>query len=212
MSIIYAWLVLSLLIFFIGPLHASEGPVLSYSPEAIVESATGAVLDALRSNRKEVDAGPQYIASLIERIVVPHIDVPAMARISLGKYWRRADTGQRRRFTNAFKQLVIDDYAAVFRNYSNQSVKFEPVRVGARQKTVVVRSSVVAPGEQATRVDYHLRRKDGAWQIYDVDIAGISLLLNYRSTFSQQLQGESLDAVIAKVEAKNAGFRFGVSN
>jgi ABC-type transporter MlaC component len=39
-----------------------------------------------------------------------------------------------------------------------------------------------------------------------VEIDGISLLFTYRDTFSQELQGETLDALITRMENKNAAF------
>jgi len=41
-----------------------------------------------------------------------------------------------------------------------------------------------------------------------VEIDGISLLFTYRNTFSEELQRETLDALIARMEHKNAAFQF----
>ena len=76
-----------------------------------------------------------------------------------------------------------------------------------RQDAVVVPTYVITPGERRIRVDYHLHRDGGEWRIHDVPIDGISLLLNYRNSFLEELRHESLDELIAGMNHKNAAFR-----
>jgi phospholipid transport system substrate-binding protein len=129
-----------------------------------------------------------------------------MAREVLGKYWRRADARQRSRFQAAFRQLLIDDYATVFRQYADQTVEYLPVHPAVSGDRAMVSMEVDTPGEQRVRVDYHLHRVGAGWLIYDVQIDGVSLLINYRETFSEQLRSDSLAALLASVEQKNASF------
>ena len=49
-------------------------------------------------------------------------------------------------------------------------------------------------------------------RIYDVEIDGISLLFTYKNTFSEELQSETLDALIARMKHKNASFHPGAGN
>jgi phospholipid transport system substrate-binding protein len=48
-----------------------------------------------------------------------------------------------------------------------------------------------------------LRRADG-WKVYDVAIDGISLVSNYRTDFSNQINTGGLDALIQKLVERNA--------
>jgi phospholipid transport system substrate-binding protein len=176
------------------------------SPEGLVRTATSEMLNALRNHREDIVNDPQHLASLMQRIIVPHFDTRSMARAALGKYWRHASRDQRNRFADAFRRLLIDDYAAVFRKYSNQSVEVRPVQSRPNARDVVVPTYVVTPGEQRVRVDYRLHRVGSEWRIDDVTIDGISLLLNYRNSFSEQLQHESLAQFIAGMNRKDAAF------
>jgi phospholipid transport system substrate-binding protein len=177
------------------------------SPDGLVRAVTGEMLNALRSDREAIVNDRQRLVSLMQRIIVPHFDTRVMARAALGKYWRRASADQRNRFGATFRQLLVDDYAAVFRKYSNQSVDVLPVQSLPRADTVVVPTYVTTPGEPRIRVDYRLHRVGGEWRIHDVAIDGISLLLNYRNSFFEELQHESLDDLIAGMNHKNAAFR-----
>jgi phospholipid transport system substrate-binding protein len=202
-SLVVFWLV-----FLAGQPGAAAVGVEKQSPEETVKTVTAEMLTALRSQQAAYKNDPRQMVSLIDRIIVPHFDIRIMAREALGLNWRRATPEQQKRFMAAFRKLLVNDYAEEFRNYSNQAVEFQPEHAGSGKDYARVITHVTSPGEQPVRVDYRLYRVGSDWRIYDVDIDGISLLFTYRNTFSKELQRETLDALIARMEHKNAAFQF----
>lgn len=122
---------------------------------------TSEMHNALRNDREAIVNDRQPLVSLMQRIIVPHFDTRIMAGAALGKYWRRASADQRDPFAAAFRQLLIDHFAAVFRKYSNQSVEVLPVQSNPREDALVVPTYVTTPGGQRIRVDYRLHRAGG---------------------------------------------------
>ena len=202
------FLVVFWLAFLAGQPGAAVAGVEKQSPEETVKTVTTEMLTALRSQKEAYKNDPRQLVSLIERIIAPHFDIRVMAREALGLNWRRATPEQQKRFMAAFRKLLVNDYAEEFRNYSNQAVEFQPEHAGSGKDYARVSTHVTSPGEQPVRVDYRLYRVGSDWRIYDVDIDGISLLFNYRNTFSEELQHETLDALIARMEHKNDSFHF----
>jgi phospholipid transport system substrate-binding protein len=194
------------LVFLVGQPGAAAVGVEKQSPEETVKTVTTEMLTALRSQQDAYKNDPRQLVSLIERIIVPHFDIRIMGREALGLNWRRATPEQKKRFMAAFRQLLVNDYANEFRNYSNQAVEFLPQHAGSGKGYALVSTHVTAPGEQPVRVDFRLYRVGSDWRIYDVEIDGISLLFTYRNTFSEELQRETLDALIARMEHKNDSF------
>jgi phospholipid transport system substrate-binding protein len=47
-----------------------------------------------------------------------------------------------------------------------------------------------------------MHRKDGRWQVYDVNIEGISLVNNYRSQFNAVIQQSGYPALVSRLRAK----------
>ena len=47
-----------------------------------------------------------------------------------------------------------------------------------------------------------MRRKDGRWLVYDVNIEGISLVNNYRSQFNAVIQSESYAGLVNRLRSK----------
>ena len=52
-------------------------------------------------------------------------------------------------------------------------------------------------------INYSMEKVDGTWKVYDVVIAGVSLVQNYRSTFASEIQKGGVDGLIAALAAKN---------
>jgi phospholipid transport system substrate-binding protein len=200
----------SLVVFWLAFLSGQPGAaavgVEKQSPEETVKTVTTEMLTALRSQQEAYKNDPRQLVSLIERIIVPHFDIRIMGREALGLNWRRATPEQKRRFMAAFRQLLVNDYANEFRKYSEQTVEFLPDHAATGSDYALVSTHVTSPGEQPVRVDYRLYRVGSDWRIYDVEIDGISLMFTYRNTFSEELQRETLDALIARMEHNNDSF------
>ena len=176
------------------------------SPQALVQAVTTDVLSALREHGGAVTESRAKLVLLIQDRVVPYFDFRLMAVQVLGYHWRRANESQRQQFTEAFRQLLTNTYAAVFGQYNNQRIEVLAAQDIGTTGRVSVPTRITAKGEPSIRVDYRLYRHNGKWQVYDVVVDGISLLINYRSEYSQALQRDSLDSLIDKLKAKNAEF------
>jgi phospholipid transport system substrate-binding protein len=66
-----------------------------------------------------------------------------------------------------------------------------------------VRTQLVLPQANPIEVQYHMHLKDGNWMAYDVKIDGISLVTNYRSSFSQEVRAVGMDGLIKKITTLN---------
>ena len=71
------------------------------------------------------------------------------------------------------------------------------------ESEVLVRSEVVQPGAQPVQIDYWLELADGKWKVYDVVVAGISLVTNYREQFAREVRDGGIDGLIASLATKN---------
>jgi phospholipid transport system substrate-binding protein len=69
---------------------------------------------------------------------------------------------------------------------------------------VVVRSLIKQTnGGDPIDVNYSMEKTDQGWKVYDVTIAGVSLVQNYRSSFSAEIQKSGIDGLISTLAAKN---------
>jgi phospholipid transport system substrate-binding protein len=68
---------------------------------------------------------------------------------------------------------------------------------------VLVRTEVLQPGSKPVQLDYSLEKLDAGWKVYDMTVAGISLVTNYRDQFGQEVRNGGIDGLIATITAKN---------
>jgi phospholipid transport system substrate-binding protein len=184
------------------PVSASEE-----SPQVLIRSVTTSVLDTLRAGGKEYDRNQPKLVALIEEQVLPYFDFRLMSAQVLGRYWRTASEQQRGQFTEAFRQLLTNTYAAVFGRYEGQTVAVLGEQNTGRPDRVMVYTTVKSPGKADVRVDYRLYNGNGKWRIYDVVADGISLLINYRTEYASVLAHNSMDSLITRLNEKNAQFQ-----
>lgn len=174
-------------------------------PEKLVRNTTEEVVAKLEANSDELKADPDRVAGLVEELVLPHFDFRAMSQMVLARNWRKASEAQRERFVGAFKQLLIHTYGNSLAEYSGQRIEFRPMHSDPDQGRVTV-SMRIHPGDgPAIPIDYKLYRPGGdAWQVFDVVVDGVSLVQNYRGSFRDEVKRKGLDALIERIEERNA--------
>jgi phospholipid transport system substrate-binding protein len=68
-----------------------------------------------------------------------------------------------------------------------------------------VRSLIRLPGGvQPISVDYDMQFVEGEWKVFDIQIDGASLIINYRNIFGQEIDANGLDGLIDSLKVKNA--------
>jgi len=177
------------------------------SPVTLLDSLSSQVIQQLSANQARLKTNPNLAYSIVDRIVRPHIDIYGMARSALGRQgkstWKAASVAQRKNFANAFTKLVLTTYSSALAEYTNERVKFQPVRGGVDGKRFVkVHSEVIRTGAPNIPMDYRLRLVKGDWKIYDVSVEGVSLLRSYRQQFQQELQTKNLVQITATLRKK----------
>jgi phospholipid transport system substrate-binding protein len=145
------------------------------------------------------------ITQFVNEVIYPHTDFDKISELVLGKIWKTATVDERERFKHEFQTLLVRTYSRAFVEFNDWSVRFLPLEMGSDDKKVVVKTEVLQPGIQPIGVNYRMLLSDGEWKAYDIMIEGVSLVTNYRTTFSQEVQAKgSLNAVIEGLVKRNA--------
>jgi len=173
------------------------------APQTLVESVAGQTIERIKKDKDKIKADPLYVNALIDELVLPHFDFERMSRWVLGKYWRKANADQRKQFINEFKNLLVRTYANALLEYSDQELVYLPFRGSLEDKEVTVRSEIAQPGGFPIPINYKLHKPENDWVVFDVLIDDVSLVANYRSSFSREIRSKGLDALIKKLASKN---------
>lgn len=174
-------------------------------PEKLARETVQALLDELEGRRDELRRNPEKLDALIERILVPLVDVEYMSRLVLGRHWRGASEEQRERFQAAFKNMLISTYGNALLEFQRDRIEFQPLQAEEDAEDVTFNALVHTNSGETVRVDLNLHLVDGEWRIYNGSVGNLTFVTNYRGQFSQEIRRGSLETLIGKLESRYGG-------
>jgi phospholipid transport system substrate-binding protein len=195
------------LVFVIGALldAGQNAQAQAVPPDALLKSVTSEVIAVLQENRSA--SQPTKVADLVEAKVLPLFDFPRMTSIAVALSWRSASPAQQKALTAEFKTLLVRTYSVALSNYRDQRIDYLPLRAAAADTELTVRSMVRQSGAEPLSIDYEMEQTPSGWQVYDIKIAGVSLVINYRASFAAEVRATGVDGLIKSLSDKNAQSR-----
>jgi phospholipid transport system substrate-binding protein len=173
------------------------------APDALIRNVTEEVLVAIRQD-KAIQAGDaKKIAALVDAKILPHFDFKRATQIAMGPAWRRATPEQQESLTREFKTLLVRTYSGALAGYRDQSIEVLPLRAKPGDTEVTVRSRVRQSGAEPVLIEYDMEKNGAAWKVFDVRVAGISLVVTYRTSFAEEIRNRGIDGLISTLAAKN---------
>jgi phospholipid transport system substrate-binding protein len=171
------------------------------TPDALMNAVTSEILATLR---EDLAAGrPSAVADIVESKILPLFDFQRMTRTAAGRSWSAASPEQQAALVTEFRTLLVRTYSGALSGYRDQEVRYRPLRAAAGETEVLVRSTVKRPGAQALEIDYDMEDRPAGWKVFDVRIAGVSLVLNYRESFAAAVRSGGIDGLLKSLSDKN---------
>ena len=188
------------LIAYLFPLFIALTPLPALAqevaPDALVKGISNEVLDIIRKDKEIQSGNTRKIVELVEVKVLPHFNFDRMTAYAVGVNWRRATPEQQKLLVEQFKTLLV-------RTYSTALASYKPLRAQAADAEVKVRSEIKQPGTQAVTIDYSMEKTPAGWKVFDVEVGGVSLVANYRETFTSEIRSAGIDGLIKTLSSKN---------
>jgi phospholipid transport system substrate-binding protein len=133
---------------------------------------------------------------------MPNVDFTRMTASAVGRTWRQATPEQQLRLQQEFKTLLVRTYAGALSQVKDLAITVKPLRAGASDTEVVVRTLIKGHGEPI-QLDYRLEKSADGWKIYDLNVLGVWLVEAYRGQFLAEIQSKGIDGLIATLAARN---------
>jgi len=172
------------------------------APDALIKEVSADVLDAVKADKSIKQGDVNKVIALVDAKVMPHVNFQRMTASAVGRYWRQATPEQQKRLQDEFKILLVRTYSGALAQVQDQTVELKPMRAGADDKEVVVKTEIKGRGD-AIQLDYRLENVGGAWKVYDINVLGVWLVENYRNSFSQEIGANGIDGLITKLAERN---------
>lgn len=173
-------------------------------PDQLVKSVTEEVLQIVRGDKEIQNGNARKAVALVEAKVLPHFNFTRMTQLALGREWRNASPAQQKALTDEFRTLLVSTYSKALTEYRNQTIDYKPFSAKAGETDVKVKTQINQPGGKPIQLDYSLEKQGAAWKVWDIEVAGVSLVTNYRETFATEVRNGGIDGLIKALRTKNA--------
>lgn len=171
------------------------------APDVLVKEVSAEVIAVLKQD--QAAGRPTDVARLLDKKILPLFDFERMTRMAVARHWRSASPEQRSALVGEFRTLLVQTYSASLASYRDEVIDFQPLRGAAGESEVQVRSSVKRSGAQPVSIDYEMAQGPTGWQVYDIKVAGVSLVMNYRESFAAVVRDGGIDALVKTLSDKN---------
>ena len=180
------------------------------APDALIKEVSTDVIESVKADKSIQTGDVQKVILLVDAKVMPHVNFQRMTASAVGRYWRQATPVQQKGLQDEFKVLLVRTYSGALAQVKDQEVQLKPMRGGADDAEVVVRTEVRGKGDPI-QLDYRLEKTPDGWKIYDVNVLGVWLVENYRNSFAQEISAGGIDGLIAKLAERNKAAKAGKS-
>jgi len=163
---------------------------------------SGEELSAIIARADSVEARRQLLQPFIDRVV----DVDAVARFCLGRFWSRATAGQQQEYLRSFHAVLMSAVLARVGNYEHSEVHVGVERPEIREGNVQVATVVERTGAPPARVIWVVNPNADNPRIIDLVAEGLSLRLTVRSDYNAFLTRHdyNIDALIEALRQQAA--------
>ena len=165
------------------------------TPTEVVRETVERVIFILKDKSLDREVRWERISAVIKN----SFDFRSMSQSVLATNWKKASPEEQERFTEFFTQYIEETYRAKIEAYTDEKVLFNQETIRGNRATV---DTVIVTSSTEIPVEFKLRNDEGQWLAYDVVIEGISLVSNYRNTFSAIVKNEGMDGLMSDIQRR----------
>jgi phospholipid transport system substrate-binding protein len=174
------------------------------APEELIRNISTEILETIKADPALQSGNVDRLVALVDAKAMPHVNFQRMTAMAVGRNWRSATPEQQKRLQEEFKVLLVRSYAGGLKTVQDQTLTIKPMRSNPGDTEVVVRTELRGKGEPV-QLDYRLEKSGDTWKIYDVNVLGVWLVEQYRTSFNQEIAAGGIDGLISKLAERNRG-------
>lgn len=200
MRVLVQKIILLLIVFWwTFPVSAKE-----VAPDLLVKNTVDEVITILKQDNGIKKGDKDRVLDLIEDKILPHFNFNRMTRLAMGRNWTMAAPEQQKVLVDEFQTLLVRTYSNALTNYRDETIEVMPLTAQSDTKRTTVKTRVIqGRGREPVPIDYSMEKTENGWKVYDVTVAGVSLVTNYRSSFNSEIRRTGVDGLIASISKKN---------
>lgn len=155
---------------------------------------SGEELSSIMTKGDTTEARRRLLQPFIDRVV----DVDAVARFCLGRYWKQATAVEQQDYLRVFHAVLTNAVLVHLGDYEHNEVRVNVERPEMRDGSIQVATIVERTGAAPARVTWVVNSNADTPRIIDLIAEGVSLRITVRSDYAAFLvrHGNNIDALI----------------
>jgi phospholipid transport system substrate-binding protein len=172
------------------------------APTDQLRDGVARVVKILRDPEMRGDSKVNERSAAVNKVADEIFDFGETAKLSLGPHWAQRTPAEREEFVRLFTELLQRTYISKVDQY-NSEMTFQDDVIDGNQ--AVVRTTLLLGKGGEMSLAYRMHHSRDRWQVYDLNIDGISLVANYRSQFNKIVRTESYQGLVARLKSRQVG-------
>jgi phospholipid transport system substrate-binding protein len=170
------------------------------SPTDQIKATVDKALVVLKDPGLKAPAKIQERRDQLKQILFARFDFNEMAKRALGAEWRKRTPKQQEEFVSLFTELLERSYTETIEGYNNEKITYVGEKVDGTYADV--NSKLFTDKGEEVLINYKVQLNGVEWRIYDVIVANISMVNNFRSQFTRVIANSSYDELIRRLKSK----------
>lgn len=180
-----------------GTVGSNEVRPSAAEASAFIEELVAGASGALSTSEGSLEAREAAFRELLR----DGFDMPYIARIALGKHWRRVDGAEREAYVELFSEFVLKTYAPRLGGFQPERFHVnEALERGTAD--MLVRTSIDQEGGPAIDAAWRVRMVDGKLRIIDIMVEGVSMVINQRNEFQAVVARNGMTGLMELLRAR----------
>lgn len=128
-------------------------------------------------------------------------DVSLLGRLMLGRHYRTATPDQRKRYIDTMRRYILAEFAKRMSQIGFQGLEVTGTTPApGKRGQLFVRTRIERDEGSPILADWRVRKtKDGRFEIVNLEIEGINLVITNRELFSARVKAVGLDGLIEEL-------------
>ncbi len=139
----------------------------------------------------------------IVQIITPMFDFKLMAKLSLGKQWKRMTTEQQNEFIKLYVKRMKQSYSSKVDRYTDEKIIVNNINQ-VKKTRITLNTSLVSSGDKIELIyKFYRPRKQlvnkNLWLVYDVIIQGVSVIKTDKAQFRAVLKESTINQLMERL-------------
>jgi len=154
---------------------------------------------------KSTEPGSPQREQGLAPILRQNFDLPYLAQLALGRTWRDLSPADRQRLVDAFADWVVKTQSRRLGQYAGEQFQVTGAKSAGGDDTMVATQISAGRLTQPVNVGWRVRGSGTRFQVIDVVIEGVSMVVTYRSEFAPIVERGGVQALISEIEKRANG-------